>query len=109
MKIRFLYFFIMKRYTDVRVDRCIYLMHEEIAARLLKRAIRTYRKLKKISDKHGASNTSELLDGIKSGKFAEHPTYEDYLEARSYELELEKILKKLNSAIVETQRALSRA
>lgn len=85
------------------------MMHEEEATRLLRRAIRTYRRLKKILDRYGVSNTSELLDGIRSGKFVEHPTYEDYLEARSYELELEKILTKLNSAIVEMQKVLSSA
>ncbi len=78
-------------------------MREEEATRLLRGAIRTYRRLKRILDKYGVSNTGELLDEIKSGKFIEHPTYEDYLEARSYELELKKILTKLNSAIGEMQ------
>lgn len=84
-------------------------MHEEEATRLFRRAIRTYRRLKKILDRYGVSNSSELLDGIRSGKFVEHTTYEDYLEARSYELELEKILTKLNSTIVKMQKVLSSA
>jgi len=84
-------------------------MHEEEATRLLRRAVRTYGRLKGILDKYGVSNTGELLGGIRSGRFAEHPTYEDYLEARSYELELEKILTKLNSMIAEMRKALSSA
>ena len=77
------------------------MMHEEAATRLLRRIIKTYRGLKEILNKYGVSNTGELLDGIRSRKFTEHPTYEDYLEAKSYEFELEKILKKLNSTIAE--------
>ena len=81
----------------IRTDGCVCLMREDPATRLLRQAIKTYRRLKRILNMYGVSNTKELLDEIKDGRFAEHPTYEDYLEAKSYELELEKILKKLNS------------
>ncbi len=82
-------------------------MYVEIAVALLSNAIKVYGKLKKILDKYGASNIREILSGIRNGRFAEHPTYEDYLEARSYELELKELLGRLDKIIAEMRRVLS--
>ena len=48
-----------------------------------------------------ASSSQEILDKIKNNELPEHPTYEDYLEAKSLEEDLKKLKGKINQIIKE--------
>lgn len=56
--------------------------------------------LKKILEKYNAKNPEAIEKMIEQGKIDEHPAYEDYLSALSYEQNI-KDLKKLLDNLVE--------
>jgi len=47
------------------------------------------------------SSSHEILDMIKNNELPEHPTYEDYLEAKSLEEDLKKLKDKIDEIIKE--------
>jgi len=57
--------------------------------------------LEEILKVYGVSSSGELLQLIEDGKVSEHPAYEDYLEAKSIEKDLESIRAKLKKLIEE--------
>ena len=55
--------------------------------------------LNEILAAYEVSSPSELLEKIRSGELPEHPTYEDYLEAKSLWEDLEDLRKRLREAV----------
>ena len=57
--------------------------------------------LRHILEKNGVSNTKEMKAKIAAGELPEHPTYEDYLDAVAYEVEIKPLLDFLDAKIKE--------
>ena len=81
-------------------------MEQENLVKLVKDLEERLVNLKKILSKYGVNSTKELLLKIEKGELPEHPTYEDYLEARSYELEAKEILHEIQSRLREIEKAV---
>ena len=54
-----------------------------------------------ILNAYKVSSSQEILDKIKSNELPEHPTYEDYLEAKSLEEDLKRLKDKINRIVKE--------
>ncbi len=55
--------------------------------------------LEEILDAYDASSPEEILEKMKTGKLPEHPTYEDYLEAKSLLQDAAQLKNKLKELI----------
>ena len=77
----------------------------ELAKELEERLIN----LRNILNKYKVKSTREFLSKIEKGELPEHPTYEDYLEARSYDLEANEILKEIMSKLRDVERVVASA
>lgn len=81
-------------------------MEESNLVRLVKELEERIIRLREILSKYGVGSTRELLSKIKKGELPEHPTYEDHLEARSYELEARELLREIQSRLRRIEEAV---
>jgi len=65
------------------------------AINIISEYTRVKEELYEILSAYKVSSVDELLNKIKSGELPEHPTYEDYLEAKSLYEDLKELRKKL--------------
>ena len=69
------------------------------AIALISEYMRIKEDLYEILSAYNVSSPEELLERIKSGELPEHPTYEDYLEAKSLLEDLKEIRKRMIEVI----------
>lgn len=55
--------------------------------------------VKQILERYNVANPSEIEEKIKTGEIDEHPAYEDYLDALSYQMEIDDLWEEIQTQL----------